>query len=456
VNTFGASAKRFTQLLSLSSKLEIKENIADATARFNEKTFDFIIVSAHQKHVPFLETLLSAKQTNYEDFVLIGVYEPEQKQNYKLDRYFDYHLSLDIDAEDLQELINNVRKKLLQRRTDKIKTIKEQAKIPYFGTSAVMNRLIDQARIGAQSDADILITGETGTGKGVLAKWIHRQSKQCDGPFVALNCSALSGELLKSELFGHAKGSFTSAHETRTGLIENANQGTLFLDEIGDMDVSLQAQLLKAIEEKQFRRLGENKIRHSDFRLITATNINLQEAIAQGSFRKDLFYRVGVFPLHLPALRNRVEDIEGYCNYFLTEKNYQHMPVDPGVRAMLKKHSWPGNIRELRNILERALLLAQGSPLKEKHFTGLIDVALDPTNLHMSDQLIDGTTLPGEPDTAAQAQTTSTNIWPLVDLDEVQKIHIHKVLSKVNNDKKEASSILGISVSTLYRKIQPD
>ncbi len=190
-----------------------------------------------------------------------------------------------------------------------------------------MQSVLEYAQVAATNTTIVLITGETGTGKGVLARWIHDKSDRKSGEFVELNCSSLKGEILRSELFGHVKGSFTSAVRDRVGLIEIADCGTLFLDEIGDMDMSVQSQLLKTIEEKTYRRIGENKLRKSDFRLICATNHNLAEASENGTFRKDLYYRINVFPIQLPTLKERKEDIEGLIEHILNSFGYSHLPI---------------------------------------------------------------------------------------------------------------------------------
>jgi len=291
---------------------------------------------------------------------------------------------------------------------------------PYFGESKAMQKVLELAKLAAESDSPVLLTGETGTGKGVLARWIHEHSARARGQFVEINCTSLKGELLASELFGHAKGAFTSAIQDKQGLIEVADQGTLFLDEIGDMDLPIQAQFLKVIEEKQFRRLGEVKLRRSDFRVICASNRSLPEEIEKGHFRKDLFFRINVFPISLPPLRERLEDLEGLIRYFLKLQGGENIEISPEVIAYLKSYSWPGNIRELRNVLERAVLLAKGSPFRTEHFPGL---------------------------------GPSPSVSEQVDLDLVEAQYIQSTVARFNGDTKKAAEALGISRATLYRKL---
>jgi DNA-binding NtrC family response regulator len=298
---------------------------------------------------------------------------------------------------------------------------------PYFGTSPAIVEAMEHASVAAANDTVVLILGETGTGKGVLARWIHGRSERKSEAFVELNCSSLKGDLLRSELFGHVKGSFTSSIKDREGLIEVADGGTLFLDEIGDMDMEVQTQLLKTIEEKSFRRIGENQVRKSDFRLICATNRDLIKETENGKFRNDLYYRICVFPIRVPALRERKDDMPGLCEEILRGFDYAHLPVAPSVLQLLSGYPWPGNIRELRNMLERACLLARGQAIMPEHFPGL--------------------------NVRPAALPQGENGADLVNLDEMEKNHIRRVLEHCRGDKYKASDVLGISLSSLYRKL---
>ncbi len=311
------------------------------------------------------------------------------------------------------------------RRRDIAHQRQEEKNQPYFGTSNAITQVLEFARVAAVNDTVVLLQGETGTGKGVLSRWIHEGSQRSNEPFVNLNCSSLKGDLLRSELFGHTKGAFTSAIKDREGLVEVADGGTLFLDEIGDMDIDVQAQLLTAIEERSFRRVGENKVRKSDFRLICATNRNLAKATEEGTFRRDLYYRICVFPIHLPALRDCTEDVTGFAEYFLRSFGYPHLPLSSDVLRVLKGYSWPGNVRELRNMLERAILLSGGLPLTPAHFPGLEIQA--PVSVSKSDSM---------------------------SLYEMERQHIQQVLGEYGGDKNKACKALGISLSALYRRLE--
>jgi DNA-binding NtrC family response regulator len=297
---------------------------------------------------------------------------------------------------------------------------------PYFGDSVSMKRALELASTAAEHEAAVLLQGESGTGKGVLAHWIHEHGLRRSGPFVEINCSGLRGDLLASELFGHTRGAFTSAVQDRQGLIEIADNGTLFLDEIGDMDPAVQAQFLKVIEEKTFRRLGEAKVRRSDFRLLCATNKDLGEEVRQGRFRQDLYFRIHVFPITLPPLRERPEDIPGLVSYFLSESGLTNTDVSPEVMALQTAYRWPGNVRELKNVLERSLLLARKDPLGPKHFPGLDFSGTKPVD-------------PARHDSG---------------LERLERDYLEAMVKKADGDMDAAAQGLGISRATLYRKLK--
>jgi transcriptional regulator with PAS, ATPase and Fis domain len=301
----------------------------------------------------------------------------------------------------------------------------------YFGLSPIIGNAKPFIDAAAAAHCTVLLRGETGTGKGMLARWIHEHSPRNENAFVEINCSGLKGELLKSELFGHSRGAFTGALNDRTGLIEEANGGTLFLDEIGDMDAGVQCELLKAIEEKTFRRVGENKLRSSDFRLLCATNRDLPVAMGSGDFRPDLFYRISTLSICLPSLRERMEDIAGLLHYMLTNMGYRHFPVSANVVDALTRYHWPGNIRELRNAVERALLFAHGAPLAPEHFHGL-------DNAPAPSAYCGGMGMP-------------SGSW---DLETFERAHILRVLKHFEGNKQKACVALGISQTSMYRKLE--
>jgi two-component system response regulator AtoC len=289
-----------------------------------------------------------------------------------------------------------------------------------------MQQVIEVIKVVAKSNATVLITGETGTGKELVARAIHSQSHRRDRPFVAVSCAALPESLLESELFGHEKGSFTGAYAQKKGKFEVANRGTLFLDEIGEMNANTQVHLLRVLEEKEFNRVGGNEPIKIDVRVISATNRDMKQAIAEGKFREDLYYRLNVVNIELPPLRERTEDIPLLARHFLKrfalENQKKITGFSPQATDFLLKHEWPGNVRELENAIERAVILSQNS---------VIEVA----DLYQRNLIPAGS-------------TTS----PVRSLKQVEKEHIQNVLSETGGNYTEAARILGVSRMTLYNK----
>jgi DNA-binding NtrC family response regulator len=303
----------------------------------------------------------------------------------------------------------------------------------FSGNSTAMRVLARDARSVASGDAPVLIEGETGTGKSVLARWIHDASARARESLVELNCAGLPRELLESELFGHEKGAFTGATGVKAGLIESAHRGTMFLDEIGDMDLAIQPKLLKVVEEKKFRRLGEVGERRVDIRFIAATNRPLAGLVDEGKFREDLFYRINTIVLRLPPLRERKEDLPGIVHQLLPQlARDTRRPVpalDEDAERALMDHPWPGNVRELRNVLERALLLT-AAPVLRRQDLRLASAASAP-----------------RPSTNGSGQAATT-------LKDVEWQHILRVLAEENNNVPRAAQRLGIPRSTLYQRLK--
>jgi DNA-binding NtrC family response regulator len=300
---------------------------------------------------------------------------------------------------------------------------------PFVGKSTRIRELAEISQKIVNTNSPVLIQGETGSGKGVLARWLHQNSPRAVHPFVDLNCAGLSKELLETELFGHEKGAFTGAVQSKVGLLEISHKGTTFLDEIGDLDIQVQPKLLKALEEKTFRRLGEVRERLVDIRLLAATHRDLRELVRQKAFRDDLYFRISTICLSVPPLRERVEDIP-----ILAVRLLDRICVDLGVARVeisneamryLQAYPWPGNVRELRNILERAVLLGDRKVLtaRDLHF----DVRGD------SDGLDDGS---------------------ITTLEEVEKSYIARTLKILGGQVPEAAKRLGIPRSSLYNKIR--
>ncbi|HZI86371.1 MAG TPA: sigma-54 dependent transcriptional regulator [Pyrinomonadaceae bacterium] len=300
---------------------------------------------------------------------------------------------------------------------------------PFIGQSPRIRALAEQAKRVLATESPVLILGETGSGKGVLARWLHENGPRAEEAFVDLNCAGLTRELLETELFGHEKGAFTSATASKQGLFEVAHRGTIFLDEIGDVDLQIQPKLLKVLEDKRFRRLGDVRDRQVDVRLIAATHQDLGKLVRENRFRDDLYFRVSTIPLAFPPLRERVEDIPTVAQYLLEkvaiDLSRGEIQLEPESIKALQSYSWPGNIRELRNVIERAVLLSgeRTISLKDLHFDG---------------------------NSAHRIPYLDTNLT----LSELERQHIERVLEEEQGRVEKAAVRLGIPRSSLYQKLK--
>jgi len=345
---------------------------------------------------------------------------------------FDYITKGDDNEKIIPLLARAMEKVQLQKR---VSQLEQQVGKRYtfdaiLGQSPLITEAIALARRVAPTEATVLLLGETGTGKEVFAQAIHYGSKRTGKPFIALNVSAFGKELLESELFGHKAGSFTSAIKDKKGLIEEANQGTLFLDEIGEMNVDLQAKLLRVLETSEFIKVGDTRPTRVNVRIIAATNRDLQKEVNEGNFRDDLFYRLNVFTIGLPALRDRKKDIpalaEFYLRFYSGKGNKRIDGMSKEFLERLQQREWKGNIRELRNVIERAVILSDGPELT---------VGDLPADMQSG---------------GARAQGGPSSF----DLASVEKQHIQHVLNHTRGNKTEAARLLNIGLTTLYRKIE--
>jgi len=352
---------------------------------------------------------------------------------------FDY-LPKPFEDEQLEKVVRNVASKVDLRsrfRTLSQLTVGSHDDVWHFdnmiGTEALRRIFETAQRIARSPDTTVLIMGESGTGKGMLAQAIHRLSPRADKPFVDINCSAIPGQLMESEIFGYERGAFTDAKTRKPGLLEVANEGTVFLDEIGDMDLNLQGKLLKVIEDKEFRRLGAAQTTKVDIRVVAATNRDLQKRVQEGKFREDLYYRLSVIPITMPPLREHAKSIEPLAMYYLNFLNRQIgreiKDFTPAAMSALKAYHWPGNVRELRNTIERAVLLEPDDR---------IDVA--------------ALGLPGA-GAGGVHQPATDEIAPM-SLAECEKRLITAVLKSADGNKNKAAEILQIHRTTLYKKIE--
>lgn len=370
---------------------------------------------------PFIEIILLTAYGNIPDAV--------QAMN---NGAFDYITKGDDNDKIIPLLKRAMEKVQLQKR---IEQLEMQVGRRYgfesiLGESNLIKEAIALAKKVAPTDATVLLLGETGTGKEVFAQAIHNGSKRAGKPFMALNCSAFGKEILESEIFGHKAGAFTGAIKDKRGLIEEADTGTLFLDEIGEMHIELQSKLLRVLETNEFIKVGDTKPTKVSVRIIAATNRDLQQEVDEGKFREDLFYRLNVFSITLPALRNRKKDIPELATYFLklfAQKTNQRIDgMSKEFEDHLLKHHWKGNIRELKNVMERAVILNEGPQLTVE-------------------------SLPVELQIIHEHQQNGISAF---DLSSVEKLHIQRVLNHTKGNKTEAAKLLNIGLTTLYRKIE--
>lgn len=374
-----------------------------------------------KKHYPWCEVIVVTAFGTIQDGV----------QAMKLGA-FDYITKGDGDDQILVTVERAVEKSRMQRRIldleKKLKTRYSFEKI--LGTSKEIKDSILLAKKVAPADSTVLLEGETGTGKELFAQSIHNASSRKNKPFIAVNCSAFPKDLLESELFGYKKGAFTGAMSDKKGLFEEAHEGTLFLDEIGEMHYDLQAKLLRVLEDQTFTKIGDTKQLHVNVRILAATNLDLLKEVQQERFRPDLYYRLSVFKIRLPALRERIEDVEEMARFFLRfyslKTNKQVTGMDPAFLAQLKGYDWPGNTRELKNIIERTIILADH-------------------------EILTSDLLPYELFTSSKSATAEDFEGSM---EELEKIHIRKILALAKGNKTKAAERLGIGIPTLYRKLK--
>ena len=340
----------------------------------------------------------------------------------------DQFLTKPVDLETLVLLLDRLLEGRRIRQKQAASRPRPGALNPFLGTSEAIRRLAEEAAQVLETDRPVLVLGETGAGKGVLARWIHESGPRAEEPFVDLNCAGISRELLDAELFGHEVGAFTGAVKARAGLLAVAHRGSVFLDEVGDMDPAIQARLLKVLEEKRFRRLGEARDRFVDIRLIAATHQDLARLMSQGRFREDLYYRISALELRIPPLREREEDLPllagAILAAFAREVGRPTPELSPATESVLRGNPWPGNVRELRNVLETAALRSRGG-------------VIQPEDLRL--RAAGGVALAG---------------GALPTLAEVERQHVARVLAATGGHVARAAAVLGISTSSLYERIK--
>ena len=408
------------------------ESAADgptALAKAQETHYDIMLLDVKMPRMDGITVLKKLRESNADTAVVVmtahGAIQ-DAVEAMKLGAH-DYLLK-PFDLEEMSLIIE----KLVQVQTlamenlilkDRVATISRFENL--VGQSPPMLQLFETIVDVAQSDATVLLTGETGTGKELVARSIHAQSPRCYGPFIAINCGAFTEHLLESELFGHEKGAFTDASYTKKGRLEMAHGGTLFLDEVGDISIKMQIDLLRVLETREFTRVGGTVPLHSDFRIIAATHQDLQEGIRKKTFRQDLYYRLNVIHVQVPPLRERPEDIPLLAQHFLrryaTETNKKVDSILPEAMEAMRRYSWPGNVRELENALERAVVVGKGRQLKPADLPFVVGAEEEVAGLSLED---------------------------------MERRYIAQVLASAKGHISNAAKVLRINRTTLYHKIK--
>ncbi len=347
---------------------------------------------------------------------------------------------------------------------------RKEGVVNIIGKSRSMQIVLERARKVAATDSTVLVTGESGTGKGLLANYLHQVSPRKEHPFVQVDCSTLVPSLFESELFGHVKGAFTGAATNKIGKFELASEGTLFLDEIANIDIDLQAKLLKVVEEKEITRVGSNRLMKVDVRILAATNRDLRQLAREGRFREDLFFRLNVVSLHMPPLRERQEDIPMLVQHFLRVFSQKHsragLYIKPDALEATLEYPWPGNVRELENTIERLVIFASDYPITlddlelagMSHYHAEASMPLKATFIQDSDKKTEervrncqpAEQLPPEQPLATQRIDT----WDLMTLDEIEKQYVTRILEEKEGNRTETAKILGIDRKTLRQKLK--
>ncbi|MHB9053807.1 MAG: sigma-54-dependent transcriptional regulator [Thermoleophilia bacterium] len=410
-------------------------NGLDALGMIENDSFDVLITDIKMPRMDGLELLAKVKNISPEtEVIVITGFGSINSAVDAMKNGADDYLPKPFDLDELVLKVNRLREqKALKRENVALKTyLGMEEDISVVAVSTSMKKVLDIIRRIQESDATVLLTGESGVGKNLLAKVIHFSSPRRERPFLSLNCATFTEDLLASELFGHEKGAFTGAMAQKQGLMEIADSGTLYLDEIAELSPNLQAKLLKVIEEKEFYRVGGTRPIHVDVRFLAATNQNLEKAIAGGSFRKDLYYRLNVMEIYIPPLRERKKDIEPLSRFFLAKHSPGYRKRIKGFSRealqILRNYSYPGNVRELENIVERAVILEK-SP------------TITPESLPQSLKLFQIETL--EPD----------RVKPL---EEIDREYARDVVEMLGGNKTEAARLLGISRTSLWRMLKEE
>jgi len=413
----------------------------EALERFRTDAFDIIVADIKMPKMSGIELLKSLHKIDSQLAVIMitGYADVDTAVESMREGAVDY-VPKPFTPDELRLVIKNAleRQHLLQENRALKEALRRSVSAgEIIGESDPIQKVCQLIDKVAVTDSTVLILGETGTGKELVARQVHQKSSRANGQLVVVNCAAIPADLLESELFGHEKGAFTGALRRKKGLFELADSGTLFLDEVGDMSVDLQAKLMRALQEREIQPVGSERKVFVDVRIVAATNRDLKDAIRRGTFREDLYYRLNVMPIMLPPLRERPGDIPLLADYFLAKYNADLKKrvrgFTPGARALLESYPWPGNVRELENAVERAVILTEAEIITIDSFSQLNSEAVPASSVAIND-------------------AKGVDQYP--SLKKIEQDYILEVLQATRWNRKKASEILGISTVTLWRKIE--
>ena len=430
------------ELVEDGLSVDVESTGAAALDRLQRQRYRLVVTDIRMTPPDGIEILRRVKQQAPEtDVVIMTAYSSVQsaRDAFKLGAA-DYVIK-PFDLDEMRQVIRGVlEKQRLARENERLtgenRALREQLDgkrvSTIIGESSAVRQLREMIDLVARSDATVLVRGPSGSGKELVAGEVHARSTRARSPFVAVNCAAIPHTLLESELFGHEKGAFTGADARKLGRFELAHKGTIFLDEIGEMGAEVQAKMLRVLEERKITRLGGTSAIDVDIRIVAATNRRLEDEIQAGRFREDLYYRLNVFPIEVPPLAARREDVPRLAEFFLRDLRYPHPALPSDVAAAMSAYHWPGNVRELRNVIERATILAQGQPLLARHFS--VNAGARGTPVEISADM-------SIPDSG-------------IDLEALEASLIRKALEKTGNNKTQAAKLLGMTRRTLYSRME--
>jgi DNA-binding NtrC family response regulator len=404
---------------------------AEAVKLIEAHSYDIIITDLTMPKISGLDILEKAKQKGDSEVVLMTAFGTVETAVEAMKKGATDYIMKPFPMDELVIICRRLEQKLKLHGLSSLlaRDLKNALYDKFIGQSTATKKMLDMITKVAPTEATVLLVGKSGTGKELAAHQVHENSPRRDKPFIPVNCAALTETLLESELFGHEKGAFTGADKRKLGRFELADGGSIFLDEIGETSPALQAKLLRVLEERQFVRVGGIDNVEVDVRIIAATNKNLKEEIGKGSFREDLFFRLNVFPVKIPTLAERTDDVPELAEYFLSRQQYRNLNLSSEVIDLLKSYDWPGNIRELKNIMERAMILAGGNEIEIEH-------------IGIEDEM--------EEVPLALADTTGSRSG----LEAAEKEMILKALEKSAGNKTNAAKLLKITRRRLYSRMK--